>query len=432
MNKRELKGLDLTVYSEKLSNGLEIYIVPFNNVNNTYATYSTRYGGIHNEFALTNSSKIISVPKGIAHFLEHKMFEQADGRDVFNFFSERGSDANANTNVRKTTYLFSGPNSFYENLEFLLDYVEKPYFTKENVEKEKGIIREEIKMYKDRPSSRLYEGILYNAFINHPMKYPVLGTIDSVNSITKENLYDCYNTFYHPSNMFVVVTGNVDPKEVVKVISQHEEKRNLKVNKKIKLKKYQEPDAVEKKEETIYMDVTIPKVTISYKINVSHIKDVEYNNIYAYIMNTLDLRLSTTSLFSEKLRNEGLISGVVDVTGIKVDDHILAIIDAETKYPKKVIELIEQEVKKLFITDEELERIKRVGISELIFTSDHIFKTNNKLMSDLINYGHIDYDPVGTIKKITIKEVKSVLSRISLNNYTIFTIKPLSEKNNNF
>jgi len=428
MKKKKLNGLDLNVYFDKLENGLEVYIVPFNNVNNTYATYSTRYGGIHNDFVPSDGTKMVSVPKGIAHFLEHKMFEQEDGSDVFNFFSERGSDANANTNVRKTTYLFSGPNSFYENLEFLLDYVEKPYFTDENVEKEKGIIIQEIKMYQDKPFSRMYEGILYNTFINHPMKYPVIGTIDSVNSITKENLYHCYNTFYHPSNMFVVVTGNVDPKEVLKVITEHEEKRNLTSNKKIKLKKYKEPDMVDKKEETIYMDVTIPKTSITYKIRISHIKDVEYNQVYSDIMNALDLKLSTTSLFNERLRNDGLITGSIDITGLKADDHILAIIDAESKNPEKVIELIKEELKDFTIKEEELERRKRTGISDLVLTSDNVFRTNNKLMADLIALGYIDYNPIDGIKKTTIKEVESVLARISLDNYTVFTIKPLSQE----
>src|SRR5574344_1555317 len=185
MKKKTIKGIDLDVYHEILDNGLDIYIIPNHNVNNTYATYSTRYGGMHNDFIPNGEKKMTSVPKGIAHFLEHKMFEQEDDTDVFKFFSERGSDANANTNSKKTTYLFSGPNAFYENLEFLLNYVEKPYFTDQNVEKEKGIIKQEIKMYEDKPYSRMYNRILYNTYINNPFKYPTIGTIESVSSITK-------------------------------------------------------------------------------------------------------------------------------------------------------------------------------------------------------------------------------------------------------
>ena len=223
MKTKKIKDLDLEVYFEKLYNGLEVYIIPSNNVNNTYVTYSAKYGGMHNEFYVNDEK--VTVPMGIAHFLEHKMFETEDGVDVFNFFQERGSNCNANTNSKKTTYLFSGPNAFYENLEYLLSYVESPYFTDENVNKEKGIIEQEIMMYKDNPYSRMYEDLMYNLFVNHPLKYPTIGTKESINKITKEDLYTCYNAFYHPSNMFVVVTGNVDPKKTMELIKKHERYR---------------------------------------------------------------------------------------------------------------------------------------------------------------------------------------------------------------
>ena len=242
---KEIKGLDCKVYHEKLDNGLNVYVVPNNTVNNTYATYTTLYGGRDNEFYIND--KLVSVPMGIAHFLEHKMFEMKDGSDVFNFFSERGSNCNANTTGTRTCYLFSGPNSFYENLEYLLKYVEEPYFTDKNVEKEKGIIGQEIMMYKDNPYSRMYDEIMYNTLINHPLKYPTIGTIESVNSITKENLYDCYNTFYHPSNMFIVVTGNVDVSKTFDTIKKHEEKRVLEKAPIIRRKEFNEPDKVFKK-----------------------------------------------------------------------------------------------------------------------------------------------------------------------------------------
>ena len=423
MLKKEINNLELTVYSEKLDNGLEIYIVPKDNVNNTYATYTTRYGGIHNDFIPSNEEAMITVPKGIAHFLEHKMFEQENGEDVFSFFSERGSDANANTNPRKTTYLFSGPNAFYENLEFLLSYVENPYFTDENVEKEKGIIEQEIKMYQDKPYSRMYNGILYNLFHNYPMKYPTIGTIESINSITKEDLYKCYNTFYHPSNMFLVVTGNVDPEKVIELVKKHEAKRNLKENNKIVLKEYEEPREVANASEIISMDVTVPKTAIAYKF---YIKDINMrkDKVYSAILNTLDLKLGTTSLFCEKLRNEGLITGSIDITGINADDFVIAVIDAETKEPEKVIKLIKDELKHIEIEDHELERRKRTGISDLVLVSDNIFRINNMLVNNIIVKGEIEYDPIGNIRKTTNKEVKEVLKNINFENYTVFTVMP--------
>ena len=189
MNKISLSHLGLDVFHEKLNNGLDIYVIPKNEINNIYATFTTNYGSNESEFVPLGEKKMIKVPLGIAHFLEHKMFEQEDGTDPFSFFGERGSDANANTNNFKTTYLFSGPEFFEENINYLINYVQSPYFTDENVEKEKGIIEQEIKMYKDDPYTRLYETILYNTLINNPMKDPIIGNLKSIRSITKEDLY---------------------------------------------------------------------------------------------------------------------------------------------------------------------------------------------------------------------------------------------------
>lgn len=424
MRKKTIKGLNLDVYSEKLKNGLEIYIIPDKNVNNTYATYSTRYGGMHNDFIPNDEKKMISVPKGIAHFLEHKMFEQENDDDVFKFFSERGSDANANTNYRKTTYLFSGPNAFYENLDFLLDYVEKPYFTDENVEKEKGIIIEELEMYQDRPYTRMINTCMYNTLIYHPMKYPVIGTKESIKSITKEDLYKCYNTFYHPSNMYIVVTGNVEPQEVFEVIDKHESLRKMKDEKIIRLKEYDEPDSVERDKEIYEMDVTIPKISIAYKINIEKYKDIDEQELYGYIMNAFDLQVSSTSLFNEKLRNKSLITDAIDLTGIYADKHLIVIVSAETRYPDQVIELITEELKKLVISQDDLERRKKASISNLLYMTDNIFKINAKITNDILTSNKIDYDPITSIRSRKLDYVNNILKDLSLNNKSICIINP--------
>ena len=184
MKKHSLEKMDLDVYTHKLDNGLDLFIVPKDNINGYYVTFTTKYGSIINEFIPYNQKEMIKVPMGIAHFLEHKVFEQKDSKDPFTFYSERGCDANANTSNYKTTYLFSGTNHLYDGINFLLDYVQNPYFTDENVNKEKGIIEQEIKMYDDNPYYRLYDKVIYNAFINHPIKYPIAGTIESINKIT--------------------------------------------------------------------------------------------------------------------------------------------------------------------------------------------------------------------------------------------------------
>ena len=184
MQKKTLLNLNLELYEDKLSNGLEIYVVP-KNVNGIYATFSTKFGSIHNTFVPIGEEELITVPNGIAHFLEHKVFEQEDETDPFTFFSERGADANANTSQIKTTYLFSGTTFFKENLNYLFDYVQSPYFTDENVEKEKGIIEQEILMYQDDPFSRIYEQSLFNSFVKISHRLPIAGTIETIRKITK-------------------------------------------------------------------------------------------------------------------------------------------------------------------------------------------------------------------------------------------------------
>jgi len=419
MRRSNLEKIDLELYEETLDNGLRIYIAPKDSVNGIYATLNTRFGSTNIEFEEDN--KMIKVPLGVAHFLEHKMFEQKDNKDPFTFYSERGCDANANTSNYKTTYLFSGANSFAENINFLLDYVQEPYFTDENVEKEKGIIEQEINMYADDPFLKMYDGIIKNTFIEHPIKYPIAGTVEDVYSITKEDLYSCYNTFYQPSNMFLVITGNVDVKETINLIklNQEDKKFNLK---EIKIKEYDEPNKVAKEKEEIKMDIEIPKAGIGYKIDCSKIKKNIYD-IKSYISILLDLKLGSTSQLSEKLKKENLITHDLDVTLINTDKHILAMIMVETEKYDEVLKMVDEELKDLSILEEELERKKKVRKSNVIYRSDSIYSINNKIVSDIMNYDKVILDDYKKIDKLNIKDMNKIIKEIKLNNKTIYIVK---------
>ena len=421
MRKNNLEKLDLELYEETLQNGLKVFIVPKENVNGIYATLSAKFGSIHTEFALNGSDKMIKVPMGVAHFLEHKMFEQKDGVDPFTYFSERGCDANANTSNYKTTYLFSGANSFAENITYLLDYVQSPYFTDENVEKEKGIIEQEINMYSDEPFFKIYDGIIYNTFINHPIKYSIAGNVEDVYKITKEDLYNCYNTFYHPSNMFLVITGNIDPKETINIIKLNQENKKFDEIEEIQIKEYDEPNHVEKEFEEIKMDIELPKLGIGYKINCTNI----HKNIYdikTYLSILLDLKLGSTSTLSEKLKNQNLITHDIDITLINSDKHILAMLIAETEKPDQVLELIDSELKDLHISEEELERKKKVRKSNCIYRSDSIYSINNKIMGDIITRDKIILDDYKEIDNLNIRMMEKIIRNINLNNKTIYKI----------
>ena len=420
MIRNNLEKFDLDLYQEKLDNGLEVYIVPKDNVNGIYVTLTTRFGSINVEF-VDEKGDMIKVPNGVAHFLEHKVFEQEDKKDPFTFFSERGCDANANTSNYKTTYLFSGANSFYENLNYLLDYVQSPYFTDENVEKEKGIIEQEINMYMDEPFFKIYDGLLKNAFLEHPIKYPIAGTVDDIKKITKEDLYTCYNTFYNPSNMFLVITGNVDPKETIHSIKLNQEDKKFKNVKKITLKEYDEPNQVATKFEEIKMDIEIPKVGIGYKIDCSNI-DKNIYDIKNYIGILLNLKLGSTSLLSEKLKLENLITHDIDVTMVNTDKHILVMLTFETEQSKKVIKLIEEELSDLRIMEEELERRKKVKKSNCIYRSDSIYSINNKIVGDIIAKNKVILDEYKEIDKLNIRTMNNIIKNINLDNKTIYLI----------
>src|SRR3954454_10802446 len=226
MEKITFDQLQEELFHEKLSNGLNDYILPKKGFNKTFATFTTKYGSIDNTFVPLGKEEYAKVPDGIAHFLEHKLFEKEDG-DVFQQFSKQGALANAFTSFTRTAYLFSSTSNVEQNLETLMNFVQEPYFSEKTVEKEKGIIGQEITMYDDNPDWRLYFGLIQNMYQNHPVSIDIAGTVESISHITKELLYECYGTFYHPSNMLLFIVGPVDAGEVTKQIKENQSKKNF-------------------------------------------------------------------------------------------------------------------------------------------------------------------------------------------------------------
>lgn len=225
MEKIEYQQINETLYKEVLANGLKVFLLPKPGFHKTYGLFSTNYGSIDNAFGYEKDA-IQHVPDGIAHFLEHKLFEKEDG-DVFHVFGEQGASANAFTSFTRTSYLFSASDRVQDNLTTLLNFVQEPYFTKETVEKEKGIIGQEIQMYEDDANWRQFFGIIGNLFPNHPLHIDIAGTVASIAEITAEDLYLCYNTFYHPSNMTLFIVGDFDPNEMLEYIRQNQEAKEF-------------------------------------------------------------------------------------------------------------------------------------------------------------------------------------------------------------
>ncbi len=215
---KEMKSVELgeKYYEIDHKSGLKIFVMPKENYSSTYAVFGTRYGSIDTKFKRSDSDCWTTVPEGIAHFLEHKLFESED-LDAFTRYAKTGASANAYTSFDKTCYLFQCSDNFEASLEILLDFVTHPYFTKETVEKEQGIIGQEITMYYDVAGWMSTFNLLKLLYHNHPVRIDIAGTVESIAQITDKLLYDCYNTFYNLHNMCLAVVGNVDPEQVLSV-----------------------------------------------------------------------------------------------------------------------------------------------------------------------------------------------------------------------
>ncbi|SFA76544.1 Predicted Zn-dependent peptidase [Lentibacillus halodurans] len=264
MNKLTYDHIEEVIYKEKLPNGLTVFLLPKPEMAKTYGIFSTNYGSIDQTFVPINGRERITVPEGVAHFLEHKMFEKAD-RDVFADFGKQGASANAYTSFTKTAYLFAATNHIEKNVKTLLDFVQDPYFSEESVEKEKGIIAQEIEMYNDQPDWQTFMGTLKAMFHQHPVKIDIAGTVDSIHTITKDDLYTCYNTFYHPENMTLFIAGNFNVQQMADLIKHNQASKDFASMEDVKRTYPDEPTSVAERERKLTMPVSIPKCTVGIK-----------------------------------------------------------------------------------------------------------------------------------------------------------------------
>ncbi|MBQ8891726.1 MAG: insulinase family protein [Bacilli bacterium] len=425
MKKNSFKNLEQDLYTFRTKNGLTVYLIPFKNKKNYYAILGTKYGSKDIEFYL--DGKKVTTPFGTAHFLEHKMFEMEDGIDPFKFFSESGVNTNASTTFDNTRYYIWGVNDQEKNLKYLLDFVYSPYFTNENVEKEKGIIKEEILMYEDDPEWAMDDTMRKNLFYNLPIREKIAGTVESVNSITKDDLENAYNTFYNPSNMFLVIGGNINVKNIEKLIKEHEKLNKIETSMEIERVKYIEPCDVKEEFTKLYMSVTIPKLRFSIKINKDTINDfssIEQNMYLGIIMSSL---FGTTSNFKELVTKNGLTSGFY-IEKNNFYNYFTLDITAESDKADIFIDEIKKTLTNIKIKASDLERIKKVWIASEIRMIDNIESTVDNVYSDIITYDKVYLDRIDYIRNLNIKRLNKFILKLDLTNQSIVMILPNSEK----
>jgi len=295
-----------TLYSERLDNGLEIAILKKPGFKQATGRIASRYGSIDSRFVDPASGQVVELPDGIAHFLEHKLFEDEDG-NVSDRFSELGAESNAYTTYGHTVYYFSTTENFNQCLDLLLDFVQNPWFTDESVAKEQGIIAQEIRMYLDDPGWRSSANLLEALYVNHPVRIDIAGTIDSINQIDKDTLYLCHRTFYHPSNMVVFVVGDVDPEQVIAQVRQSFGRHQYQPQGPIERLLPEEPTAINESSRSQQLVVSQPILRLGFKdqqVGLIGTALLEQDLLTAMIMDAICGRGST--LYTE-LYESGLI-----------------------------------------------------------------------------------------------------------------------------
>lgn len=421
MKQMVIKKTNDVLYYDTLDNGLQIFMIPKVDLNNVVVSLNVKYGAIHNEFVPIDEDKMKRVPNGIAHFLEHKMFEQENGIDPMIFYSTNGADVNAYTSLYNTSYYFSCSNNVEENLEYLLNFVQSPYFTDENVNKEKGIIEEEIKMYNDDPYTYLDEGMRLNVFENHSLRYPIAGSADDIKAITKEDLYTCYNTFYHPSNMFIVIIGKMEVDEIFNIIKTNQEGKQFKSFKNIIIKKYKEKEKVVKAYEEKIMSVEVPKISLGLKIPLKKITmDPKRRDLYLAVL--FASLFGATSLFNEEMKDKGYLLSYIDISTFYTDDYLLVVLSADTEYPSELLEAIKSRLTQLDIEEEDFNNKVKVMISSYIYLYEDIHDISKRLTDDLILYGKFYPNVNDIINSLNMKELKKLINNLNLENTSTLVI----------
>lgn len=418
--------LDENTYVTKLSNGLKVYICKKNGFNKKIGMFGTKYGSITNDFVDIETNERIKVPDGIAHFLEHKLFEK-EGQNALDMFSKIGVSSNAYTSFDQTVYYFETTNKFKESIELLVKLIKEPYFTDENVAKEQGIIGQEIMMYDDDPTSVVYMNTLAAMYQKNNVRIDIAGTIESISHITKDLLYTCYNTFYNLANMFFIVIGDVDVEDTIKLIDENIKKYESDNKPRIdEIKKFyeEEPISIAKKEITKNMDIFMPLMCVGYKLDVVKKEEIVKRALIADIIS--DMYFSKITDFYKMEYDKSVLSDSISFMYEGTDTFSHIILTAEStkmdELQKDLFEYIEK-IKSENVDEELFETIKNNKIGTMVSISDNLSVSYRRIIDSILC--DIDvYCDVDLLKDITKEDVNAFLQLLSEDSKVISVINP--------
>lgn len=431
MKKYKISGVNKYYYHQKLNNGLDVYLYPDRHTKNYYLTFSTRFGGTTTDFKKKSEKDFHHIQPGTAHFLEHQLFERGDGKSAFDFFNKLGANANAYTSSDITCYEVTGTTNIYKNLIYLIDYVQSPNFTEEGVEKEKGIIIEEIKRYQDNVGRNLITDLYESLFHQDNARISNIGTEEDVKSITVNDLKLSYEYFYHPNNMQIVIAGNFNIKKTMELIEKNQNQKKFSKPEKIIIDQKEEPNTVFKKTFERKMNIETPNFVIASKIPLSNFKSLKLKNyeIVYYLSLALKINFGSTSLICQKLWDEQLILGGLSPILFFTKKHIVIGIRNVSKYPGEIIDLIRNEMSKIMIEKADYQRTKKVILSNYISDFDYVDSIVNNILEDIILIGKPYDDYINYVKKDDYETLLKVISKIDLNNHSTIIIKPKKDNN---
>lgn len=386
----------------KHSSGLDIYISEMQGFSSVHALFGTKYGSVNTMFRTSADTEYTTVPEGIAHFLEHKLFENEEC-GVFELYAKTGAMCNAFTSFDKTCYLFSCSKNYTENLRILLDFVQNPYFTKENVEKEQGIIGQEIQMTNDNPEWRVFFNMLKSMYHSHPVRIDIAGTAESIAKIDADLLYKCYNTFYNLNNMVLSIAGNVSADDVLAICDEL-----LKPCEDNGLETVfpDEPDSIVCSEIREKQPVGISIFHLGYKCRpVSEGKEKVRKYITSMI--TAALISSKSNEMYNRLMNDGIINNTFNCEIFNGDGYMSLIFSGESSQPDEIRTAVVNEFARILkegVCEKDFRRIKKSSYGDLIRQLNNVSAVAGSMINNALS-GIGTYDIIDTFSEITSQDV---------------------------
>ena len=416
-----LEGLDEIIYEYTTKNGLKVYMWVNEKVNGCYMSLSVKYGSIHNNFKV--GKKVYHLPQGVAHFLEHIKFNLAGDTTAYDEFYKLGGDANAFTTFKYTSYVVFTTQKKKENLNVLLDFVYTPYFTKKMITKEKGIIIEESNMSNDDPYAKIFYDNLKNVIQKLDYRNLITGEVEDIKKITVEDIKIAYETFYHPQNMFLVITGNFNPYEMANVVEENMQKKEFPPYEEAVIISEAEPKKVTNKYKEIELGITYPKVKYSLKLPINKFKNIDLFDLKLGLDLLFNINFGSTSEFRSELTLKGLISNM----GYSIDfyeEYVIITITLNSNYEDMVIKAVEEKLNNLEINEKDIRRKRNATIATLILNYEDIENVNLKIQDDIINEGHIVTDLKERIYHVDASILKEIMKYFSPDNASISVFKP--------